>query len=233
MLMTAPILAAPNLSLPSGARTLRRSTVVDAPIRGSAVRDDSEERRLVERLVADDKLAWRTFARNYTGLVISVIRRVMTRFSRISSEQDVDEIYARFCLELLAHDKKKLRLFDPAKGSRFSTWLGLLATNATYDYLRKLRRYSGTEPLPERDNFASESPSAFDLVALGEQARLAAEILDDLSQRDREFVELYFGEGLGPEEISRRMGISVKTVYTKKHKITARLETIVGRSCEV
>lgn len=231
--MTAPNTAAVQPSLPRPARPLRRSGVFEAAPRASAPWNDVDELRLVERLIADDPSAWRTFARNYTGLVISVIRRVMTRFSRVSTEQDIDEIYARFCLELLAHDKKKLRLFDPAKGSRFSSWLGLLATNATYDYLRKLRRHLSNEPLPERDSFASDSPSAFELVALSEQARLAAEILDDLTERDREFVELYFGEGLDPEEISRRMGISVKTVYTKKHKITARLGTIVGLSCEV
>ncbi len=44
-----------------------------------------------------------------------------------------------------------------------------------------------------------------------------------LSRRDiispLEFITLYYGEGLEPEEIGRRMGISVKTVYSKKHKI--------------
>jgi len=231
--MTAPSQAAVESSLPYVQRPLRRSGVFDVAPRGAAPRNDIDELRLVERLIADEPSAWRAFAQNYTGLVIGVIRRVMTRFSRVSNEQDIDEIYARFCLELLAHDKKKLRLFDPAKGCRLSSWLGLLATNATYDYLRKLRRHLSNEPLPERDSLASDSPSAFELVALSQQARLAAEILDDLSERDREFVELYFGEGLEPEEISRRMGISVKTVYTKKHKITARLGTIVGLSCEV
>jgi RNA polymerase sigma-70 factor, ECF subfamily len=213
-------------------RPLRRSAVREMPEGGKVARHEVDEVSLVARLIADDADAWRTFTRTYTGLIVSVIRRVMARFTRVMSEQDVDEIYARFCLELLAQDKKKLRLYSPEKGSRFSTWLGLLATNATYDYLRRMRRHQGNEPMPERDTFVSDSPSAFELVALEEQAQVAAQFLGELSERDREFVELYFAEGLEPEEISRKMGISVKTVYTKKHKITARLGGIVGRACE-
>jgi RNA polymerase sigma-70 factor, ECF subfamily len=40
---------------------------------------------------------------------------------------------------------------------------------------------------------------------------------------------LYFGEGLTPEQIAQEMGINIKTVYSKKHKIQARLEAIVAR----
>jgi RNA polymerase sigma-70 factor (ECF subfamily) len=141
----------------------------------------------------------------------------------------VDEIYARFCFELLANDMKKLRYYDAARGSRLSTWLGLLATNATYDYLRRLRRDRFNEAMPERDVFAANTPSPLEVVSVAEQAKVASRILAELSERDREFVELYFADGLDPEEIAVRMGINLKTVYTKKHKITARLEALVAR----
>jgi RNA polymerase sigma-70 factor (ECF subfamily) len=48
-------------------------------------------------------------------------------------------------------------------------------------------------------------------------------MMRQLSARDQEFVELYFQEALPPEEVSRRMGISIATVYSKKAKIQARL----------
>lgn len=196
------------------------------PVRTGEPKDDAE---LVARLVVRDAAAWRAFTRKYSPVVISCIRKVLGRFSRVTSEHDVDEVYARFCAELLASDHKKLRAYDPSKGSRLSTWLGLLASNTTYDYLRRLKRDRVCEPLTDTDGFVATGPSPYDVVALRQRAALASEILAELSERDREFVELYFGEGLDVDAIAERMQISVKTVYTKKHKITARLERLLVR----
>jgi len=64
-------------------------------------------------------------------------------------------------------------------------------------------------------------------VADRERADFAHKMLEDFTPRDRAFAALYFGEGMEPDEIARRMKISVKTVYSKKHKIQARLEAAV------
>ena len=60
------------------------------------------------------------------------------------------------------------------------------------------------------------------------QASSVAALLSEFTHKDREFVELYFGEGLDPDEVARRMGISVKTVYSKKHKIQRRLADLLS-----
>jgi RNA polymerase sigma-70 factor, ECF subfamily len=52
--------------------------------------------------------------------------------------------------------------------------------------------------------------------------------MEGFSERDRVFAALYFGEGMQPDEIARSMKISVKTVYSKKHKIQSKLESIVA-----
>ena len=49
-------------------------------------------------------------------------------------------------------------------------------------------------------------------------------VLETFSCKDRDFVRLYFMDGLSPEEIAAQMEISVKTVYSKKHKIRCRLQ---------
>ena len=41
--------------------------------------------------------------------------------------------------------------------------------------------------------------------------------------QDRMFVELYYQKGLEADEIAAEMQISLKTVYSKKHKIRAHL----------
>ena len=63
---------------------------------------------------------------------------------------------------------------------------------------------------------------------LSERAELVRELLSDFSDRDREFVTLYYQDGLSPEHVAERLGISVKTVYSKKHKIQRKLSEIVG-----
>jgi RNA polymerase sigma-70 factor (ECF subfamily) len=50
------------------------------------------------------------------------------------------------------------------------------------------------------------------------------EVVSSFSKKDRVFVRLYYVDGLSPEEVAERMAISVKTVYSKKHKIRCRLE---------
>ena len=188
----------------------------------------AQEMDLVARLLRDEPAAWRFFTTEYSRVIIGCIRRVLARFTRVTSDHDVDEVYARFCFELLANDRKKLRRFDPEKGGRLSTWIGLLATNATYDYLRRIKRDRVCEPMPESDNLQSDVESPFEQVALQQRAALTSVILRQLSERDREFVELYFAQGMEAEQIAELMNISVKTVYTKRHKITARLEQMLA-----
>lgn len=220
----SPRVARPTPSL----RPLPARSAV-APVRPSQAGEPSDDAALVARLLVREPAAWRTFTERYSPVVIGCIRRVLGRFARVTSEHDVDEVYARFCSDLLAADHKKLRAYDPNKGSRLSTWLGLLATNTTYDYLRRLKRDRVCEPLAEPEAYVAGGPSPYDVVALRQRAALASDILSELSERDREFVELYFGDGLDVDAIAERMQISVKTVYTKKHKITARFERLLGR----
>jgi RNA polymerase sigma-70 factor (ECF subfamily) len=188
----------------------------------------AQETDLVARLLADDAAAWRYFTAEYSRVIVGCIRRVLARFTRVTSDHDVDEVYARFCFELLANDRKKLRAFDPEKGGRLGTWVGLLAKNATYDYLRRLKRDRVCEPLPESDTLKADSESPFEQVVIQQRAALTSATLRRLSDRDRQFVELYFAEGMEAEEIAKIMNISVKTVYTKRHKITARLEAMMA-----
>ena len=122
----------------------------------------------------------------------------------------------------------KLRSFDPERGNRFTSWLGLLAINAAYDYLRAIRREPNRAPVAEAETLGSDLPTPHDLCERRERAEKVVQVLATFSAKDQEFVELYFGEGLEPEQIAERMNISVKTVYSKKHKIRSRLESLLS-----
>lgn len=185
------------------------------------------EVELLERLVAGEERGWREFNARYSRLIYRCITRVTGRFAPVVSAEDVREIYAMLCLQLLANDKHKLRSFEPNRGNKLGSWLGLLAIHTAYDYLRRVRREPRRGCVTEAEGISSELPDPFESLVLRERAHLVADMLAEFSEKDREFIALYYGEGLDPVEVADRMEISVKTVYSKKHKIRARLEAIL------
>ncbi len=190
--------------------------------------DTQSDVDFIAGLLSGSDRAWRNFHARYDRLIFRCITKVTGRFGSVLSQDDIGEIYATLLLQLLSNDMHKLRSFDPERGNRFSSWLGLLAINAAYDHLRSLRREPNRAPLTEAEDIRCVLPTPHDLVERRERAELVAGALREFSAKDRQFVELYFAEGLEPEQIAERMNISVKTVYSKKHKIQSRLETLLS-----
>jgi RNA polymerase sigma-70 factor, ECF subfamily len=183
---------------------------------------------LVKGLVDNDPEAWRALTLRYGRLIQSCIGRVTARFSSVVRPDDGAEIYSMLCVQLLANNRGKLRSFAPERGCKLGTWLGMLATHTAYDFLRSIRKIPRTAQLAEAEELASETPDPAEVTLDHERIRHMGTVLAGFTQKDREFVDLYFGEGLDPDEVARRMGISVKTVYSKKHKIQRRLESLLG-----
>jgi RNA polymerase sigma-70 factor, ECF subfamily len=184
---------------------------------------------LIGAMLRGDGPAWRAFHARYDRVIHGAIHRVTGRFALRMSRDDAGEIYATLLVQLCAGGMSKLRSFDPARGTRLSSWIGLLAVNCAYDHLRALRHEPRRASLDECEHLGTDAPQPDEVLDLKDRARLASAILRDFSEKDREFVTLYFGEGLAVEQIAERMRISVKTVYSKKHKIKTRIEArIVG-----
>ncbi len=187
----------------------------------------TEEQELVQRLLSDDARAWQDFSNTYTRVIQRCISRVLNRFGGVVNEEDAREVYSILLLQLLKNDKRKLRSYDPSRGSRLSTWLGMLATHAAYDFLRCRRRDPKTEDT-DQEPPSVDVPSPYDICLMRERVEQVSKLLGAFSEKDREFVKLYFELGLEPEQIAEEMGISIKTVYSKKHKIRCRLETLMS-----
>ncbi|NUP08990.1 MAG: sigma-70 family RNA polymerase sigma factor [Polyangiaceae bacterium] len=194
---------------------------------GAAERAEAE--LLAGLLIGSDR-AWREFHLRYDRLIYRCITKVTGRFSTIVSQDDIREIYATLIVQLLSNDMHKLRTFDAARGNRFSSWLGLLAINASYDYLRAIRREPNRAPLAEAEDLRCDLPTPHELCERRQRAERVVHALRHFSAKDQQFVELYFGEGLEPEQIAEKMNISVKTVYSKKHKIQSRLESLLAHA---
>jgi RNA polymerase sigma-70 factor (ECF subfamily) len=106
----------------------------------------------------------------------------------------------------------------------------MLAVNAAYDYLRS----AGRRPILNREGNLIEANEEHDrspLDHLLEKERWdhLNEMLMDFTDKDRTFVDLYYRRGMEAEQIAEEMQISLKTVYSKKHKIRAHLMRCLER----
>lgn len=188
---------------------------------------EGEDLGLIRGLLADDPTAWGAFSVRYSRLMLSCISRVIARFGAVSPD-DVREVYATLCVQLLSHDKKKIRSFEKERGVQLGSWLGLLATHAAYDFLRSVRRSRQFDELSRAESISADLPDPSEIALRSEQLRLLEGVLATFTEKDRAFVELYYAQGCDPEEIATQLGISVKTVYSKRHKLQARLQELLA-----
>ncbi len=107
--------------------------------------------------MSDAYNAWRELNQRYARLGHELFnQRAVARFSKSRQRRTRSKrSYATFSLKLLANDKHKLRSFEPSRGNKLGTWLGMLATHCAYDYLRSVRREpswarSSYRPRPRR-----------------------------------------------------------------------------------
>jgi len=184
------------------------------------------ETDLLDGLLADRLEAWQEFERRYSRMLHACISRIVRRFARSTGSEDARDIYAIFCLSLI-QEKKKLRSFEPGRGTKLGSWFAMLAVHATYDYLRSIRRRPTGIPIESMSDLAASCPAPEELCIQHQRSVVVEQLLGELTEKDRQFMVLHFGQGLDPEEVAQVMGISVKTVYTKKHKLRGRLEAML------
>jgi len=184
---------------------------------------------LLARMLVREGQAWREFHRRFDRLIYRCIHKVTSRFTNVVSSEDVREIYAQLLMNLTARDMHKLRTFDQERGNKLSSWIGLLATNTAWDYLRTVARQPQYAGLADAEEIGTTHEDPCDQLLAKERWGMVNEMLQSFSRKDRTFVRLFYVDGLTPEEIAEQMSISVKTVYSKKHKIRCRLERALAK----
>lgn len=180
---------------------------------------------LRDAMLTRDRHAWSEFQRRYDRLVRSCIEKVLRRTRGRPSEDELADVRAQFLVDLTSRDMHRLRSYAPERGTKLGTFIGMIATNSAWDHVRATGRRPSLRDVSEVEVIA-DGPDPSDLVMHRERVRRIGRAIDELSSRDRDFVRLYFVDGLEPEQVARAMDISVKTVYSKTHKIRARLQQI-------
>ena len=185
---------------------------------------DWSDRELLRFVLRSDARGWAELVRRFRPLIYRCITKVTLKYSPSLGSADLDEIYADVMMQLVREDMHKLRIYNPARGTKLGSWIGMISVNAAYDFLRS----AGRRPLLDKvdgalDPHEEADRTPLDLLIEKERWGHLNGLLSDFTEKDRMFVELYYQKGMEAEEIAAEMQISLKTVYSKKHKIRAHL----------
>ena len=197
-------------------------------IRPAACPKDWTDADLLRRVLRSDAVAWNELVRRFRSLVYRCVTKVIGRYDSVLSSADADEVYADVMMTLVRDDMRKLRLYDSRRGTKLSSWIGMIATNVAYDYLRGTARRPILDRIDGIPDIEEECETPLDGIISEERRARLNQMLADYSDKDRAFVSLYYAQGLDAEEVAEEMKISVKTVYSKKHKLLARLQTTLA-----
>jgi RNA polymerase sigma-70 factor (ECF subfamily) len=189
---------------------------------------DWSDLELLRRTLHNEPTAWSEMVRRYRSLVYRCITKVIGRYDAVLSSADADEVYGEVMMSLWRDDMRKLRLYDSRRGTKLSSWIGLIATNTAYDYLRGTARRPILDRFDGDPEIDSNEESPLEGVLSHERRLYLNSMLADYSDKDRAFVSLYYAQGLAAEEVAEEMNISIKTVYSKKHKLLARLQATLA-----
>ncbi len=196
--------------------------------RVSKLSADWTDRELLKFVLRNDARGWAELIRRFRPLIYRCITKVTLRYSPSLGSADLDEIYADVMMQLVREDMRKLRIYNPARGTKLGSWIGMISVNAAYDFLRS----AGRRPLHDKvdgnlDPHEESDRTPLDQLIEKERWDHLNDLLSDFSDKDRTFVELYYQRGMEADEIAAEMQISLKTVYSKKHKIRAHLVRVL------
>ncbi|MBX3126419.1 MAG: sigma-70 family RNA polymerase sigma factor [Polyangiaceae bacterium] len=183
---------------------------------------------LAIRLADADSRAWAQCQERYGARLRRAVSSVVCRFPGLSCSDTVDEVLGELWIRLLRHRGDKLRAFRAGRGLTLEQWLVRIAKQAAYDHVRKLRRRR-TSVLDVEALFTStDDPHATCLER--EREDLLGSALAELPPRERQLFDLCIAGRTAPEHAAKEMGIAVATVYSKKHKLVARLSRVLDDS---
>lgn len=166
------------------------------------------DQALLAKCLAGDEEAWRRFYERYARFLVYVARKALG--SEGLSESDVEDVAADSFARLLAESGRVLRAFR---------WEGPLR-----NYLARIVRSQARELLRQRSREPTRD-AAEDLPAEADtdDAILAREMLETLSGRERQVVELFYLQGCSYRQIAQRLGCPEGTVATHLHRARSRL----------
>ena len=189
------------------------------PIESWAATDDtvSSDAALLASLRAGQVESLRTLYQRYGRLVYTLSRRIL------HSDEEAEEITQDVFLTLWNKDA-----YQADRGS-LSRYLVVLARSRSIDKLRS--QTSHRQRLHKWHLMMSDvSPTPLDVATLSERGEHTRQALANLSDNERQVIEIAYYEGLSQSEIAERLNIPLGTVKSRSRQALRKLrQTLQAR----
>src|SRR5438876_4941351 len=174
-------------------------------------------RRLVERAQQGDRSAAEElylihFDRVYSYLHMSVGNR-----------HDAEDLTTQTFLKML----ESITRFR-WQSAPFSAWLFRIAHNLAMDHFRATRRWQPEEEIPEPPGEAEPSAELAALQSIGRQTML--ELIEDLSQEQKQVLTLKFVFNLPNAEVATVLGKTEGAIKSLQHRALVSLQKQIDKS---
>ena len=192
-----------------------------------------EDRDLLSRCFSGDGEAAENLVRRFSNLVYKAIQHTLIVKHVSFNKEDLEDFHNTVFLRLFEHGCKKLKQYQGKNGCSLATWINLITVRTVLDHLRK----KGVDSIARRDTqitldevygLKGDECDGLALLERAEKEQLLREGMQNLPPRDRLFMKLHFDQGLSVAEVAAAMQVSVKNVYTIKHRAIQRLKTQVA-----
>ena len=185
-----------------------------------------QERALIAGCLGSDKDAWDSFVRQYSNLVYHTVKKTLVRHHTEPHADIVEELYQEFFVSLLRNDCKKLRQFKGIRGCSLASWLRVVTTRLTIDFVRKQALPSGELA----SAISRDSPDPAEPLINEEQERLLNQVIQSLPAQDRILLDLCYRQVLASDEIAQLLKTSVNAVYAQKSRVLEKIREVLRRS---
>ena len=185
-----------------------------------------KEKALIDGCLRSDKAAWDSFVRQYSNLVYYTIKKTLVRHHTDPRTDVVEEFYQEFFVSLLQNECKKLRQFRGVHGCTLASWIRIVATRLTIDFVRK-------QGLPSREvasAMSRYSPDPAEPLINEEQQKLLNQAVQSLPARDRILLDLCYRQMLASDEVAELLKTSVNAVYAQKSRVLEKIREVLRRS---
>jgi RNA polymerase sigma factor (sigma-70 family) len=185
-----------------------------------------KEKALIDGCLRSDKTAWDAFVRQYSNLVYYTIKKTLVRHHTDACTDVVEDLYQEFFVSLLRNECKKLRQFRGAHGCSLASWLRIVTTRLTIDFVRKQALPSGEVA----NAMYRDSPDPAEPLINEEQEKLLNQAVQSLPARDRILLDLCYRQVLTSDEVAEHLKTSVNAVYAQKSRVLEKIREVLRRS---
>jgi RNA polymerase sigma-70 factor, ECF subfamily len=185
-----------------------------------SLNDQEVESELLKRVGEGDRASFEQLYDRFSGVLFSAALQIL------GDQREAEDVLQDVFVQIW----DKAKLYNAARGKPL-TWAMTLTRNKAIDRLRSIQRRFRLKDQVEKEAKVSSqmaSPNSVDEVDAKEKSRIIHSAVLQLSQEQREAIELAFFSGLTQNEIAEELHQPLGTVKARIRRGMLKLKEIVA-----